>query len=135
MHVVNCDLPQVEYGGIDEYVHRIGRCARMGNDGFATSLYSERNEDIAPALVKLLLETNQTVPEFLQQYAPDQGQLEFSDDSDKEEDAGEAAAAEGTGWGSGAAGETNDEPAWGSGAATDGTAQWGNGDEAADTWN
>lgn len=25
MHVVNYDLPQVEYNGQDEYVHRIGK--------------------------------------------------------------------------------------------------------------
>lgn len=25
MHVVNFDLPSVEHGGIDEYIHRIGR--------------------------------------------------------------------------------------------------------------
>lgn len=24
MHVINYDLPSVEHGGIDEYVHRIG---------------------------------------------------------------------------------------------------------------
>jgi ATP-dependent RNA helicase DDX3X len=24
MHVINYDLPNVEHGGIDEYVHRIG---------------------------------------------------------------------------------------------------------------
>lgn len=27
MHVINYDLPSVEHGGIDEYVHRIGMSA------------------------------------------------------------------------------------------------------------
>jgi ATP-dependent RNA helicase DDX3X len=25
MHVVNFDLPNTQYGGIDEYIHRIGK--------------------------------------------------------------------------------------------------------------
>ena len=28
MHVINYDLPNTTYGGIDEYVHRIGRLAQ-----------------------------------------------------------------------------------------------------------
>jgi ATP-dependent RNA helicase DDX3X len=28
MHVINYDLPNVEHGGIDEYVHRIGTSSR-----------------------------------------------------------------------------------------------------------
>ncbi|KAI9821489.1 MAG: hypothetical protein M1832_003337 [Thelocarpon impressellum] len=90
MHIVNYDLPSVEHGGIDEYIHRIGRTARIGNTGEATSFYNERNEDIAEALVKILLESKQEVPEFLQQYVPEGGhegvpKLVWDDESDLEE--------------------------------------------------
>lgn len=34
-HVINFDLPK----GIDDYVHRIGRTGRVGNQGKATSFY------------------------------------------------------------------------------------------------
>ena len=71
MHVINYDLPNSDYGGIHEYVHRIGRTARIGNIGMATSFYNDKNEDIAEALTKLLIETRQVVPEFLESYKPD----------------------------------------------------------------
>jgi Helicase conserved C-terminal domain len=29
MHVINYDLPNVEHGGIDEYVHRIGMSSHL----------------------------------------------------------------------------------------------------------
>ena len=105
MHVINYDLPGSEYGGIHEYVHRIGRTARIGNVGMATSFYNDRNEDIAEALTKILVESNFEVPDFLEQYKPEEeGKLEFDDDTDEE---GEA---EGDGFGasnSGTNGETN----------------------------
>ncbi|EED13725.1 DEAD/DEAH box RNA helicase, putative [Talaromyces stipitatus ATCC 10500] len=87
MHVVNFDLPSYDQGGIDEYVHRIGRTARIGNEGIATSLYNHgRNTDIARDLVKLLLENKQVVPDFLEELKPE-GELVFDDDnSDVEED-------------------------------------------------
>lgn len=47
MHVVNFELPSGRHGGIGEYVHRIGRTARIGNEGLATSFYNEHNDDIA----------------------------------------------------------------------------------------
>ncbi|CAI2173831.1 16065_t:CDS:10 [Funneliformis geosporum] len=50
MHVINYDL----CNDIDEYVHRIGRTARVGNQGLATTFYNERNSEIAPELVKIL---------------------------------------------------------------------------------
>ena len=59
MHVINYDMPSTTHGGIGEYVHRIGRTARIGNMGQATSFYNDRNEDLAPALVNILLETGQ----------------------------------------------------------------------------
>lgn len=50
----------------------IGRTGRIGNLGLATSFYnSSRDDDIAPALVKLLLETHQAIPDFLQSFLPE----------------------------------------------------------------
>ena len=92
MHVVNYDLPSAMHGGISEYVHRIGRTARIGNKGMATSFYNERNEDLAPALVKLLLECDQPVPDFLEDYKPADGALTFSDDEASENGDNGAAA-------------------------------------------
>ncbi|KAK5015884.1 hypothetical protein LTR16_003832 [Cryomyces antarcticus] len=86
MHVINYDLPSSVHGGIEEYVHRIGRTARIGNAGLATSFYTERNEDIANNLVKLLMETGQEIPDFLQDRVPEDGKAIFDDDTDSEEE-------------------------------------------------
>ncbi|KAJ5162220.1 DEAD/DEAH box RNA helicase, partial [Penicillium capsulatum] len=59
MHVVNYDLPTPIHGGITEYIHRIGRTARIGNEGIATSFYTHRDVDIASDLVNVLLECKQ----------------------------------------------------------------------------
>ncbi|KAF9540450.1 hypothetical protein EC957_004290 [Mortierella hygrophila] len=67
MHVINYDLSD----DIDDYVHRIGRTARAGNPGLATTFYNDRNWSIAPQLVKLLIECQQEVPEFLQEFITD----------------------------------------------------------------
>ncbi|KAK9767260.1 DEAD-box ATP-dependent RNA helicase [Basidiobolus ranarum] len=64
MHVINYDLGS----SIEEYVHRIGRTARAGNQGVATSFYNEANELIAPELTKLLVECKQEMPEFLSKF-------------------------------------------------------------------
>lgn len=128
MHVINYDLPNADYGGIHEYVHRIGRTARIGNVGKATSFYNEKNEDIAEALTKLLIETHQEVPDFLESYKPEnEEELKFDDDTDDE---GEDAAG-GDAWGGAA--QTNGAT---NGDASGGT--WGSGAPAADTndgWN
>lgn len=92
MHVVNYDLPSSDHGGVQEYVHRIGRTARIGNVGLATSFYNDRNEDIAEDLVKILLETNQEIPDFLENYKPeDTTNLDFDDDTDNEGEEGNEA--------------------------------------------
>ncbi|KAM4065114.1 DEAD/DEAH box helicase [Hirsutella rhossiliensis] len=70
MHVINYDLPSMDYGGIEEYTHRIGRTGRMGHRGIATSFFSERDEPIASVLTRTLLETKQEIPDFLQLYVP-----------------------------------------------------------------
>lgn len=109
MHVVNFDLPSAMHGGINEYIHRIGRTARIGNEGIATSFYNEeRNEELAPDLVKILLESNQAVPEFLEAYLPEDKKPVFRDDTDDEDDEG---AGGDDGWGAPADADAGD--AWG----------------------
>ena len=72
-----------------------GRTGRIGNTGVATSFYNDRDADIAETLVKTLLETKQTIPDFLEQYIPegfnaagegDVSKLHFDADSDEEEE-------------------------------------------------
>ncbi|KAI1379841.1 P-loop containing nucleoside triphosphate hydrolase protein [Hypoxylon crocopeplum] len=70
-NVINYDLPSVDHGGIQEYVHRIGRTGRIGYTGTATSFYTERDSDIAEDLTKMLMETKQQVPDFLQPFIPE----------------------------------------------------------------
>lgn len=115
MHVINYDLPNSDYGGIHEYVHRIGRTARIGNIGMATSFYNDKNEDIAEALTKLLIETHQVVPDFLESYKPEnEKELKFDDDTDDE---GE---------------DTADGDAWGGAVEKPGGT---NGDHSSDAWD
>ncbi|KAF2773871.1 DEAD-domain-containing protein [Teratosphaeria nubilosa] len=116
-HVINYDLPSGMYGGINEYIHRIGRTARIGHKGLATSFYNERNEDIAEELVKVLVEMGCEVPEFLAHLKPESETIDFDDDSDDEgeseglgggeategTDAGGFAPSAGSGWGAPAA--------------------------------
>jgi len=62
-HVINYDLPH----DIDDYVHRIGRTGRAGNDGFATAFFNEKNGNIASDLVVLLEEAGQEVEYWLKE--------------------------------------------------------------------
>ncbi|RPB26525.1 DEAD-domain-containing protein, partial [Terfezia boudieri ATCC MYA-4762] len=64
MHIINFDLPQ----DIDEYVHRIGRTARIGNRGLATTFFNDSNSRLGADLRNLLEEAVQEIPEFLEQY-------------------------------------------------------------------
>ncbi|KAJ6157584.1 DEAD/DEAH box RNA helicase [Penicillium chermesinum] len=86
MHVINFDLPKAMHGGINEYIHRIGRTARIGNEGLATSFYNEGDADLAPDLVKTLLECNQNVPDFLEDFTPSGGKITFGDETDAEDE-------------------------------------------------
>lgn len=89
-HVINYDLPSTMHDGITEYVHRIGRTARIGHEGLATSFYNDRNNDIAPKLVKLLLESKQAIPEFLELHKPeDPDNIDWHDGTDEESEAGD----------------------------------------------
>lgn len=61
-HVINYELPK----GIDDYVHRIGRTGRVGNRGKATSFYDpEQDGQMKDALVRILTQAEQTIPDFL----------------------------------------------------------------------
>ncbi|CAK1552496.1 unnamed protein product [Leptosia nina] len=61
--VVNYNLPK----SVDEYVHRIGRTGRVGNRGRAISFYDpDLDLPIAADLAKILRQTDQPVPDFLQ---------------------------------------------------------------------
>ena len=143
MHVINYDLPSTQYGGIEEYTHRIGKClssfkdvlltnlcagrtGRIGNMGLATSFYNDHDIDLAENLTKTLLETHQPVPDFLEQYIPegftadgsgDINKLKFEADSDYGEDDGAGGKPAGAGtdaWGASLAGA---DP-WGSAPTT-----------------
>ena len=65
-HVINYDMP----GEIDKYTHRIGRTGRAGKTGLATTLLTEADAPILPALVAHLEATQNVVPpELAQQVA------------------------------------------------------------------
>ena len=87
MHVVNYDMPRPDQNidgdtGINEYVHRIGRTARIGNTGKATSFYNDRDSSIADDLVKILVESKQVIPDFLEHIKPDEDEaLDFGEDN------------------------------------------------------
>ncbi|KAL1612712.1 hypothetical protein SLS60_000941 [Paraconiothyrium brasiliense] len=99
-HVINYDLPSTMHDGITEYVHRIGRTARIGNEGKATSFYNDRNDDLAPKLVKLLLEAKQEVPDFLEMHKPeDPDNIDWHDGTDDESEAGDFGGDFGGGFG------------------------------------
>jgi len=69
-HVINYDMPD----SVDEYIHRIGRTARVGNLGRATSFFcSETDFKIAPALVKALNSAGREVPDYLVAAAESEG--------------------------------------------------------------
>lgn len=61
-----------------------GRTARIGNEGIATSFYNERDEELAPELVKILLECKQEVPDFLEPFAPVDNNDETRDQAEEE---------------------------------------------------
>ncbi len=61
-HVINYDLPT----SIDEYVHRIGRTGRIGNQGIATAFFqSDKDGALARSLVKVLADVSKGVVKVL----------------------------------------------------------------------
>ncbi|KAL0096715.1 P-loop containing nucleoside triphosphate hydrolase protein [Phycomyces blakesleeanus] len=79
MHVINFDMPN----DMDEYIHRIGRTARVGKSGLATSFYNDRSSALAYDLAKLLKECKQEIPEFLASYVTEDNTWE--EDLDEED--------------------------------------------------
>jgi len=130
-HVINYDLPSMSFGGIHEYVHRIGRTARIGNTGKATSFYDEkRDDDFAPELIKTMLEAGCQAPDFLAHLAPEDGVVTFEDDESDEEGEAEADGGGVTFEGADASAVTS---AWGA-AAPDADAGAGFATAPADVW-
>lgn len=78
MHVVNYDMTN----DLDEYIHRIGRTARVGNSGLATTFFNDRNLPIASELTKVLQENKQEIPDFLKDYMSND--LTFAEDMDED---------------------------------------------------
>jgi ATP-dependent RNA helicase DDX3X len=88
-HVINYDMPSTQHDGITEYIHRIGRTARIGNHGKATSFFNDRNDDIGEDLCKILIESKQDIPDFLGQFKPENPEnIEWHDGTDDESDNG-----------------------------------------------
>ncbi|KAK7551652.1 DEAD/DEAH box RNA helicase [Phyllosticta citricarpa] len=124
-HVINYDLPSATYGGIQEYVHRIGRTARIGNTGLATSFYNDRNEDIAEDLAKLLVEHNQEFPDFLESVRPAEGEPVEWDDKTDEEDEANSNAEDGTNGSTPTGGDEAEEPpTWQATTGDEGHGNW-----------
>jgi ATP-dependent RNA helicase DDX3X len=61
-YVINYDLPS----NIDDYIHRIGRTGRCGNEGTAISFVNE-NTRITKDLYKLLKKSNQAIPDWFEE--------------------------------------------------------------------
>jgi ATP-dependent RNA helicase RhlE len=64
-HVVNYELPNVP----EDYLHRIGRTARAGQDGHAVSLVSHDEQDLLRDIERLL--KSEIPKEFLDGYEPE----------------------------------------------------------------
>ena len=60
-HVINYDFPR----DMEDYVHRVGRTGRAGNEGTAVSLFTREDWKKAADLVKILSESQQHVPDEL----------------------------------------------------------------------
>ncbi|KAB2574115.1 ATP-dependent RNA helicase dbp3 [Lasiodiplodia theobromae] len=62
--VINVTFPLTA----EDYVHRIGRTGRAGQDGKAITLFTEHDKALAGALVNVLKGANQPVPEDLMKF-------------------------------------------------------------------
>ncbi|KAK6341849.1 hypothetical protein TWF730_001336 [Orbilia blumenaviensis] len=97
LHVINYDMPK----SIEEYTHRIGRTARIGTMGLATTFWNDKDgSHLAEALTKTLVEMGQEVPTFLEPYKPADANLQFDEESSDPEDGGTSGTTGGD-WGSG----------------------------------
>lgn len=64
-HVINYDMPMT----VEDYIHRIGRTARYEKSGESITFLTSDDANIAHKLIKVLRETNQEVPEALEELA------------------------------------------------------------------
>mmetsp|Transcript_42092 Transcript_42092/g.116331 ORF Transcript_42092/g.116331 Transcript_42092/m.116331 type:complete len:425 (-) Transcript_42092:98-1372(-) len=64
-HVINYDAP----ADIEDYTHRIGRTGRAGADGLAVTLMTAQDAKHAGALIKILQDSGQRVPDALRALA------------------------------------------------------------------
>lgn len=69
------DIPQVEYVinysfplTVEDYVHRIGRTGRGGATGVSHTFFTDFDKALAGALVGVLQEAGQEVPQSIYQY-------------------------------------------------------------------
>jgi len=62
--IVNFDFPDGR-GGVEDYVHRIGRTGRAGTKGISYTFFTQDNAKRARELIKILEGANQEVPEDL----------------------------------------------------------------------
>lgn len=70
-YVINYDMPIQ----LDEYVHRIGRTGRNGEEGCAYSFVTADNRNHIPGLIKLLEDAKQDVPLELRELAEGRGRF------------------------------------------------------------
>ena len=121
----------------------LGRTGRIGHRGLATSFYdSRRDEPLASVLTRTLLETNQDIPDFLEEFKPQGDALEnlkfeadsdFEENGDDEADAAGGDAEGGGSWGVSASSDTGEasasgDNAWGAAGGQDnasGGGGWG----------
>jgi ATP-dependent RNA helicase DDX3X len=61
-YVINFDFP----GNMQDYTHRIGRTGRIGNNGCAISLVTEKSRGMFKEIYSVLCENNQEIPEWLE---------------------------------------------------------------------
>uniref|UniRef100_A0A7S2ILN2 RNA helicase n=1 Tax=Zooxanthella nutricula TaxID=1333877 RepID=A0A7S2ILN2_9DINO len=67
--VINHDAPE----NIEAYVHRIGRTGRAGETGYAMTFITDKDFKLARPLAEVLKQTNQKVPDKLQELADQYG--------------------------------------------------------------
>ncbi|KAK3674601.1 RNA-dependent ATPase [Recurvomyces mirabilis] len=63
-HVINVTFPLT----VEDYVHRIGRTGRAGQDGHAYTMFTDAEKGLAGALINVLKSANQSVPEELMKF-------------------------------------------------------------------
>lgn len=73
--VINYDLPRT----IDEYIHRIGRTGRAGEEGRAISFFDWKyNSNIVDGLIKIFSDNKKEIPKVLLQRNADASKKEFT---------------------------------------------------------